>query len=112
MRGDARSVTRVARVRVARRRRARPRVETAATLLLTSTSRQAGSTMPTFSRNPLNEAEYSKLFRRYPALFGVPFVLLIVGASFGMQQFTQTRYDLHAQRVTAVRILTGLLLLE
>ncbi|RDX46970.1 hypothetical protein K466DRAFT_581209 [Polyporus arcularius HHB13444] len=58
--------------------------------------------MPTFSRNPLNEAAYSKLFRRYPALFGVPFVLLIVGASFGMQQFTQTRYDLHAQKVTAM----------
>ena len=64
--------------------------------------------MPTFSRNPLNEAEYSKLFRRYPALFGVPFVLLIVGASFGMQQFTQTRYDLHAQKVTAVRMLIDL----
>ncbi|KAI0807976.1 cytochrome c oxidase assembly protein COX16-domain-containing protein [Fomes fomentarius] len=59
--------------------------------------------MPAFSRNSLNEATYSKLFRRYPALFGVPFVLLIVGASFGMQQFTQTRYDLHAQKVTAVR---------
>ena len=60
--------------------------------------------MPTFSRNPLNEAAYSKLFRRYPALFGVPFVLLIVGASFGMQQFTQTRYDLHSQKVSAVRL--------
>lgn len=60
--------------------------------------------MPSFSRNSLNEAAYSKLLRKYPALFGVPFVLLIVGASFGMQQFTQTRYDLHAQKVTAVRL--------
>ena len=58
--------------------------------------------MPPFSSNPLNETGYSRLFRRYPALFGVPFVLLIVGASYGMQQFTQTRYDLHSQKVTAV----------
>ncbi|TBU35400.1 cytochrome c oxidase assembly protein COX16-domain-containing protein [Dichomitus squalens] len=58
--------------------------------------------MPAFPSNPLNEAAYSRLFRRYPALFGVPFVLLIVGASFGMQQFTQTRYDLHSQKVTAL----------
>ena len=58
--------------------------------------------MPTFSSNPLNEARYSKVFRKHPALFGVPFVLLIVGASYGMQQFTQTRYDLHSQKVTAV----------
>ena len=36
--------------------------------------------MPAFRSNPLNESGYSKLFRRYPALFGVPFVLLIVGA--------------------------------
>ena len=62
--------------------------------------------MPTFSRNPLNEATYSRLFRRHPALFGVPFVLLIVGASFGMQQFTQTRYDLQSQKVSAVRFLS------
>ena len=63
--------------------------------------------MPTFSRNPLNEAAYSRLFRRHPALFGVPFVLLIVGASFGMQQFTQTRYDLQSQKVSAVRFLSS-----
>ncbi|KAH9900795.1 cytochrome c oxidase assembly protein COX16-domain-containing protein [Cubamyces lactineus] len=58
--------------------------------------------MPTFSSNPLNAPTYSKIFRKYPALFGVPFVLIIVGASFGLQQFTQTRYDLHAQKVTAL----------
>ncbi|KAH9900802.1 cytochrome c oxidase assembly protein COX16-domain-containing protein [Cubamyces lactineus] len=58
--------------------------------------------MPTFSSNPLNAPTYSKIFRKHPALFGVPFVLIIVGASFGLQQFTQTRYDLHAQKVTAL----------
>jgi len=33
-------------------------------------------------------------------MFGVPFLLLMVGASFGLQAFTQTRYDLHSQKVT------------
>jgi len=27
----------------------------------------------------------------------------MVGASFGLQAFTQTRYDLHSQKVTQVR---------
>ncbi len=60
--------------------------------------------MPTFPSNPLNSPAYSKVFRKHPALFGVPFVLLIVGASFGMQQFTQTRYELHDQKVSAVSL--------
>ncbi|KAI0628508.1 cytochrome c oxidase assembly protein COX16-domain-containing protein [Trametes polyzona] len=58
--------------------------------------------MPTFSSNPLNAPAYSRVFRKYPALFGVPFVLLIVGASFGLQQSTQMRYELHDQKVTVV----------
>ncbi|KAH9848840.1 cytochrome c oxidase assembly protein COX16-domain-containing protein, partial [Lenzites betulinus] len=58
--------------------------------------------MPTFSSNPLNALSYSKIFSKNPALFGVPFVLLIVGASYGLQQFTQTRYELHDQKVTAM----------
>jgi len=37
-------------------------------------------------------------------MFGVPFLLLMVGASFGLQAFTQTRYDLHSQKVTQVRV--------
>jgi hypothetical protein len=49
--------------------------------------------------SPLN-----KTLRRHPALFGVPFILLIVAASFGLSSFTQTRYDLHNQKVSAVRI--------
>lgn len=62
--------------------------------------------MPTFPSNPLNSPTYSRVFRKHPALFGVPFVLLIVGASFGMQQFTQTRYELHDQKVSAVSSMT------
>ena len=59
--------------------------------------------MAAFSRKPLNEGAYSKMLRRYPALFGVPFVIIIVGASYAMQTFTQTRYDLHDKKVTQVR---------
>ena len=28
----------------------------------------------------------------------------MVGASFGLQSFTQTRYDLHSQKITQVRL--------
>lgn len=35
-------------------------------------------------------------------MFGVPFVLLIVGASFAMTTFTQTKYDLQASRQATV----------
>lgn len=41
--------------------------------------------------------------RKHPSWFGIPFVLLIVAASVGLQQLTQTRYDLQAQRVHEVR---------
>ena len=34
----------------------------------------------------------------------------MVGASFGLQSFTQTRYDLHSQKVTQVRVALRLIL--
>jgi len=58
--------------------------------------------MPTFPSNPVNPGSVHRTLRRYPGLFGVPFLILIVGASFGLQSFTQTRYDLHDQKVTQV----------
>jgi len=58
--------------------------------------------MPTFHSNPLNQSAVNRAIRRYPALFGVPFVLLVVGASFGLKTFTQTRYDLQSQRASAL----------
>ncbi|OBZ69301.1 Cytochrome c oxidase assembly protein COX16, mitochondrial [Grifola frondosa] len=57
---------------------------------------------PTFSSNPLNTSPVQRILRKYPLIFGVPFVLVIVGASFGMQSFTQTRYDLQDQKVSQV----------
>lgn len=59
--------------------------------------------MPTFSSNPLKTNPVHRVLRKYPALFGVPFVIIIVGASYAMQTFTQTRYDLYDKKVTQVR---------
>lgn len=61
------------------------------------------ATMPTFASKPLNNSPLHTWLKRYPALFGVPFLLVMVGASFGLQTFTQTRYDLQSQKVTQVR---------
>ncbi|KAF7440334.1 Cytochrome oxidase assembly [Pleurotus ostreatus] len=55
--------------------------------------------MAVFPSNPVNKTPMSQLLRKYPGLFGVPFVLLMVGASFMLTPFTQTRYDLQDQRV-------------
>lgn len=60
--------------------------------------------MAVFPKNPLNQAPLGSRLRRNPALFGVPFVLMIVGASFAMTTLTQTRYDLQAQRHSNVSI--------
>ncbi|KAH9950319.1 cytochrome c oxidase assembly protein COX16-domain-containing protein [Amylocystis lapponica] len=58
--------------------------------------------MPTFPSHPLRTSPIHRTLRKYPLLFGAPFVLIIVGASFGMQVFTQTRYDLQDQKVSQV----------
>ncbi|KAF9562748.1 hypothetical protein CPC08DRAFT_735049 [Agrocybe pediades] len=44
----------------------------------------------------------NQFVRRHPSAFGVPFILLMVAASYGLTTFTQTRYDLHDQRVKNV----------
>jgi hypothetical protein len=59
--------------------------------------------MPAFPSRPLNKSPLYLRLKRHPALFGVPFLLVMVGASFGLQTFTQTRYDLQSQKVTQVR---------
>lgn len=69
-----------------------------------TTTAQGLDLMPPFQTNRLNATPVYILLRKRPSLFGVPFVLLIVGASFGMQQFTQTRYDLQDQKVRNVSL--------
>ncbi|KAF9512101.1 hypothetical protein BS47DRAFT_1330546 [Hydnum rufescens UP504] len=45
---------------------------------------------------------WSRGVRKNPLLFGVPFVLTIVVASFGLSSFTQMRYDLHDRKISQV----------
>ena len=66
--------------------------------------------MPAFASKPLNRSPLYRRLKKNPALFGVPFLLVMVGASFGLQSFTQTRYDLHSQKVTQVRVALRLIL--
>ncbi len=39
------------------------------------------------------QGKLGETIRRHPAVFGLPFLLIIVGASFGLSTFTQVRYD-------------------
>ncbi|KIM48533.1 hypothetical protein M413DRAFT_59080 [Hebeloma cylindrosporum] len=54
------------------------------------------------SRTARPPSSLNQTVRRHPSLFGVPFVLLMVAASFGLTTFTQTRYDLQDQKVKNV----------
>ncbi|KAF7315070.1 hypothetical protein MIND_00021200 [Mycena indigotica] len=58
--------------------------------------------MAVFPSRPLNPSRLNLLVRRNPLIFGVPFILLMVGTSYGLSYFTQTKYDLHDQRVKQV----------
>ncbi|KAF5323818.1 hypothetical protein D9619_012989 [Psilocybe cf. subviscida] len=56
--------------------------------------------MSVFGPNPYkNHSTVNTMIRKHPSLFGIPFILLMVGASFGLTTFTQTRYDHHDQKV-------------
>lgn len=57
--------------------------------------------MAVFHSRP-SPSDLSRRVQKHPALFGVPFVLLMVAASYGLTMFTQTRYDLHDQKVKQV----------
>ncbi|EIW86149.1 hypothetical protein CONPUDRAFT_114275 [Coniophora puteana RWD-64-598 SS2] len=54
--------------------------------------------MPTFDSRPLNQPRWHNTLKKYPGLFGIPFLIIMVGASFGMQSFTQIRYDIHDKK--------------
>jgi cytochrome c oxidase assembly protein subunit 16 len=59
-----------------------------------------------FSSRSFKQTNFSKTIKKHPSVFGVPFLLLMVGASYGLSQVTQTRYDLHDQKVKVVRCLS------
>ncbi|KIK68108.1 hypothetical protein GYMLUDRAFT_216648 [Collybiopsis luxurians FD-317 M1] len=58
--------------------------------------------MAPFESKPLNPSKLNRAVQKNPALFGVPFILLMVAASYGMSTFTQTRYDLHDHKVKQI----------
>ena len=59
--------------------------------------------MTIFSSRPLRQSSINQVVKKHPSLFGIPFLLLMVAASYGLTPFAQTRYDLHDQKVKHVR---------
>ena len=60
--------------------------------------------MPAFPRNPFTSWQHGqahRILKKHPSIFGVPFLLLIVGSSFALQPFTQARYDLQDKKISA-----------
>ncbi|PVG02920.1 hypothetical protein CPB86DRAFT_779796 [Serendipita vermifera] len=57
-----------------------------------------------FSSKPLNSSTpgLNSFLRRNPAFFGVPFVLIIVGASFGLKSFMEVGVEKKDGKVTTV----------
>ena len=65
-----------------------------------------------FQSQPLNPTPFqktvaSKLRNRPFLYFGVPFLSIVVLASYGLQGFTKTRYDYHDTKVQTVSVETG-----
>ena len=60
--------------------------------------------MGAFDSKPLNTAPLNSTLRRNPLLFGVPFVMIMVVASYALVPFTQTKYELQDRRVSKVRL--------
>ncbi|KAG8922491.1 Cytochrome oxidase assembly, partial [Tulasnella sp. 408] len=62
--------------------------------------------MAVFPSRPYNPNAPSNrvnaILRKYPLLFGGPFIGIIVIASFGLSSFTQTRYDLQKQKTSVM----------
>jgi cytochrome c oxidase assembly protein subunit 16 len=53
-------------------------------------------------QNPTQEKVYKAIRKRPFLFFGLPFISIIVGASFFMTRFTQTRYDYQKTRTQIV----------
>lgn len=59
--------------------------------------------MSGFSSKPLKPSPFLTYIRKHPfLLFGLPFVGLMVGSSFVLENFTKTRYDYQATKVQSM----------
>ncbi|KAI9298955.1 hypothetical protein K502DRAFT_322567 [Neoconidiobolus thromboides FSU 785] len=55
------------------------------------------------SRGTFSEKIYSKIQKNPFLFFGLPFITIIVGASFAATNFTQTRYDYQKTRLKTLK---------
>ena len=60
--------------------------------------------MGAFDSKPLSATPLNNTLRRNPLLFGVPFVMIMVVASYALVPFTQTKYELQDRRISKVRL--------
>ncbi|KAF9792163.1 cytochrome c oxidase assembly protein COX16-domain-containing protein [Thelephora terrestris] len=58
--------------------------------------------MGVFDSRPLNSTPLNNRLRKSPLLFGVPFVMIMVVASYALVPFAQTKYELQDRRVLNV----------
>jgi len=58
--------------------------------------------MGAFDSKPLSTTPLNNTLRRKPLLFGVPFVMIMVVASYALVPFAQTKYELQDRRVSKV----------
>jgi len=59
--------------------------------------------MGAFDSKPLNTTPLNNKLRRNPLLFGVPFVVIMVVASYALVPFAQTKYELQDRKISKVR---------
>lgn len=60
--------------------------------------------MGVFDSKPLNATHIHGRLRKSPLLFGLPFVMIMVVASYALVPFVQTKYELHDRKVSKVRL--------
>ena len=65
--------------------------------------------MGVFDSKPLNSTPLNSRLRNNPLLFGVPFVIIMVVASYALVPFTQTKYELQDRKISKVRPINILL---
>ncbi|KAF9651478.1 hypothetical protein BDM02DRAFT_3184482 [Thelephora ganbajun] len=58
--------------------------------------------MGIFDSKPLNTTPLNNKLRKNPLLFGVPFVMIMVVASYALVPFTQTKYELQDRKISNV----------
>jgi cytochrome c oxidase assembly protein subunit 16 len=59
--------------------------------------------MVAFSSKPLKPSPLLQAIRKRPfLLFGLPFVGIMVGASFALEKFTQTKYDYESNKIRTI----------